>query len=203
MSVLFFLSLLGCFSLVTCAHKPAFNAPITGESAEFIPHLDEKPMKAYLALNLPYGFYKDLLAKTERSETLSLKNRGEAHITLITPVEYDKILKKHLSIAEIHRIALQANIQQLPFKLLCIGRGQREIDNKLEKTYYAVVEGPALIELRRQIEAAYIQQGGKAQEFIPENFHPHVTLGYTLRDLHFEEGVVKNKSSCVYPIEGF
>ena len=29
------------------------------------------------------------------------------------------------------------------------------------------------------------------------DFYPHITLGFTKRDLHFEDGVRKDKSTCV------
>ncbi|WP_413291484.1 2'-5' RNA ligase family protein [Bdellovibrio sp. HCB337] len=175
-----------------------FNAPSTSEKAEFIPHTEEKPMKAYLAMNLPYPPYQALVGQLEKSEGVTLTTRGEAHITVVTPIEYDKVLKKHISIAEIHKIAEEAKIQESSFTPVCIGRGQKELNGKLEKTYYVVIESPALIELRGRIEEVYVKNGGKAQDFVPEKFLPHVTLGFTSRDLHFEDGVVKNRSSCAY-----
>lgn len=171
------------------------------KKAEFIPHTEEKPMKAYLAMNLPYPSYRSLVEQVEEIEGVALTTRGEAHITVVTPIEYDKILKKHLSIAEIHKIAEEAKIQETEFTQVCIGRGQKEIQGKLEKTYFVVVESPPLIELRARIEKAYVKNGGRPQEFIPEKFLPHVTLGFTSRDLHYEDGIVKDKTSCLYPLE--
>lgn len=192
--------------LTACATwKPAaegdfkvFNAPPTTEKAEFTPHTEEKPFKAYLAMNLPYAPYQAMHEQLQKAEGLPLITRGEAHITVITPVEYDKILKKHLSIAEIHRIAEVANIQDIPFKPLCIGRGQKEINGKIERTYFLVVESPGLIDLRGQIEEAYMRNGGQPQDFIPERLSPHITLGFTARDLHVEDAVAKNRDSCLY-----
>jgi 2'-5' RNA ligase len=175
-----------------------FNAPNVSGAAEFIPHIEEKPMQAYLAMNLPYAPYEKLYKQLEKAEGLELKNRGEAHITVVTPIEYDKALKKHLSIAEIHKIAEEAKIQQATYTPVCIGRGQKDISGKIEKTYYVVVESPDLIELRGKIEEAYVKNGGRAQDFVPEKFMPHVTLGYTARDLHHEDGVRKNSTSCIY-----
>lgn len=193
--------------LMACAHNEPvstttnknFNAPDTSEKVEFISHTDEdKPMQAYLAMNLPYYPYQKLLEQLQEREGIKLENRGEAHITVVTPVEYEKILKKHLSIAEIHKIAETANIQYSAFTPVCIGKGQKEINGKLEKTYFVVVDSPALIDLRGQIEDAYVKNGGRPQEFVPEKFLPHVTLGYTARDLHYEDGVFKNHASCIY-----
>jgi 2'-5' RNA ligase len=206
---IFFASLMISFlTLVSCAtQKPQsaadlkkFNAPAVTEKVEFIAHTEEKPMKAYLSMNLPYGPYKDLLEQLQRVEGITLSNRGEAHITVVTPIEYDKILKKHLSIAEIHKIAEAAKIQETAFIPVCVGKGQKELNGKIEKAYFVVVDSPALIDLRGQIEAAYVKNGGKPQHFVPERFFPHVTLGYTARDLHYEDGVIKNKTNCLYQL---
>lgn len=175
-----------------------FNAPPTTEKAEFIPHTEEKPFKAYLAMNLPYAPYQALHEQLQKAEGITLTTRGEAHITVITPIEYDKVLKKHLSIAEIHKIAEAAKIQDTPYTPVCIGSGQKVIDGKIEKTYFVVVESPGLIDLRGQIEEAYVKNGGKLQDFVPEKFSPHVTLGFTARDLHAEDGVTKQRGSCLY-----
>jgi 2'-5' RNA ligase len=178
-----------------------FNAPSTTEKAEFIPHTEEKPMKAYLAMNLPYAPYKSLYEQIQDAEKIQLNTRGEAHITVVTPVEYDKVLKKHMSIAEITKIAEEAKIQDLNFNPVCIGRGEKELSGKPEKVYYVVVESSDLIDLRGKIEEAYVKNGGKPQEFVPEKFLPHVTLGYTARDLHIEDGVTKNKNSCIHQFQ--
>lgn len=178
-----------------------FNAPSTTEKAEFIPHTEEKPMKAYLAMNLPYAPYKSLFEQVQDAEKIQLNTRGEAHITVVTPVEYDKVLKKHISIAEITKIAEEAKIQDLTFTPVCIGRGEKELNGKPEKVYYVVVESSDLIDLRGKIEEAYVKNGGRPQDFVPEKFLPHVTLGYTARDLHIEDGVSKNKTSCIHQFQ--
>jgi len=203
---IFFASLVLLTACVTSKNisegdSKVFTPPSTTEKAEFIPHMEEKPMKAYLAMNLPYLPYQTLLEQLQSREGITLQNRGEAHITVVTPVEYDKVLKRHLSIADIHKIAIDAGIQDLAFTPTCLGRGEKEINGKLEQTYFVVVDSSALIDLRGKIEEAYVKNGGKAQEFVPEKYHPHVTLGYTARDLHNEDGVVKNQKACIYPFK--
>ncbi|MGZ3745455.1 MAG: 2'-5' RNA ligase family protein [Pseudobdellovibrionaceae bacterium] len=178
-----------------------FPKPLTNEKAEFIAHTEKKPMQAYLAMNLPYTPYQAILEQLQKLEGISLVSRGEAHITVITPIEYNRILKKHLKIDEIHKIAEAEKIQETPFTPVCIGKVQKELKGKMEKAYFVVVESPALIELRGKIEEAYVNNGGRPQEFIPERFMPHVTLGFTARDLHLEDGVFKNNTSCLYQFQ--
>lgn len=175
-----------------------FKAPSVTDSAPFVAHNDAAPMQSYLALNLPYAPFQKLLEQVETAEGVSLKNRGDAHITVVTPVEYEKVLKKRLPMAEINKIAEEAKIQETPWTPICIGKAQKEIGGKTESTYFVVVESPALIDLRGKIEEAYIKNGGKAQHFVPEKYAPHITLGFTSRDLHAEDGARKRQESCVY-----
>lgn len=188
--------------LTACA---TLNAPptttATSEKTPFIPHAEDLPMKSYLAMNLPYAPYKALYEQVQEKEDRPLNNRGEAHITVVTPVEFDKVLKKHITIAEINKIAEEAKIEETPFTPVCIGKAEKMLSGHLEKVYFVVVESPALIDLRGKIEDAYVKNGGSEQDFVPEKFLPHVTLGYTARDLHIEDGVVKNKSTCLYNLK--
>lgn len=174
------------------------NAPSTSEVADFIPHTESKPFGSYLAMNLADAPYKPLQPQIEVIEGLSLKSRGEAHITVITPLEYENILKNHISIEEINTIALESGIQSSHIQNICIGRGQKVVHGKIEKTHYVVIDSPNLFKIRRLIHSAYIKKGGNDQDFKPEHFFPHVTIGFTLKDLHFEDGITKDKESCVY-----
>ena len=187
------------FALFACTHAPKLVSPRVREPAIFVAHTTDKPMQSYLAMNLPYKPYKDLLEQIQTTEDITLKNRGEAHITVVTPIEFDQVLKRRLSIDLIHNMAAEFSLQQTPYETLCVGTGSKEIDGKTEKAYFVVVDSPGLVELRRLIQKAFVKAGGSAADFVPENFHSHVTLGYSLRDLHFEDGVIKNKASCKYP----
>jgi hypothetical protein len=171
--------------LAACAHAVPFE-----------PHTGTQPMQSYLAMNLPYEHFQKSLQVVEQHERIHLKNRGEAHITVVSPVEYDNVLKRYISIEEINAIALKYGMQQLPIQEICIGRGQKLLQGKPERTYFVVVSAPGLIKIRELIAAAYVAHGGQPQSFRPDVFFPHVTLGFTARDLHFEDGVIKNYSSC-------
>ncbi|WP_413587584.1 2'-5' RNA ligase family protein [Bdellovibrio sp. HCB274] len=169
--------------------------------AAFIPHAGSGTFKNYLAMNLPYEGYQPILQQLESRLQKSLKNRGEAHITVITPVEFDKVLSRHLKMQDIHDVAHKMQIQQSPYRPLCLGQGQLKSEGKEENTYFVVVESEALFQIRKVIEELYIQKGGKSGEFKAELFFPHVTLGYTERDLHYEDGVTKDAASCIYKME--
>ena len=169
---------------------------LDGGSAPFIKHEDDKPFGSYLAMNLPYAPVKSLFDEIERTGGQSLITRGEAHITVVTPVEFDKVLKKHLSISEISKIALDAEIQSATFDIVCLGKSELVVGNERLTTYFVVVTALQLLEIRTAVQQAYIKAGGAADEFSPEGFYPHITVGFSKRDLHFEDGILKDKSAC-------
>jgi hypothetical protein len=169
--------------------------------APFLAHEGKEPFKNYLAMNLTYSGYQPILAQLEGILKAPLKNRGEAHITVVSPVEFDKVLGKRLKMKDIHQIAEKMNLQKSPYHPLCVGRGAATINGKEESTYFVVIESEGLFKVRKEIETLYIKKGGKIGEFNPELFFPHVTLGYTERDLHYEDGVKKDAASCIYKLE--
>ena len=150
-------------------------------------------LKNYVSLDLAYATYSEKLQKLEKQIQKSLKNRGEAHITLITPPEYNH-LRQRLSDIEIHEQAKLFLKSPPRFKEFCIGSGETSINQKKETTYYVVVESSDFIAFRKKL--AQLSQL-PVTEFNPDLFYPHITLGFTSRDLHYEDGVIKNKQSCL------
>lgn len=156
--------------------------------------------KNYLEMRLNFEPFAEMRQVVEKREGLVLKNRGEAHVTVITPPEFKKI--QHLiPMKEIQQIAWNNGLQETPLKLICIGKGQHREGPALGVTYYVVVQADRLFEIRRKIADAYVQKGGQTSEFMPDLYYPHVTLGFTTRDLHLEDGVVKDESSCVFQLK--
>jgi hypothetical protein len=131
-----------------------------------------------------------------------LKTRGEAHITVVTPVEYWHVLRKvGVTIAEINLIAQESQIQRAQFRVICLGKRSKELAGIKESTYYVVVRSPDLLQIRRKVRDLYLSKRGSRRAFKPENWLPHITLGYTERDLHESDGVKKDENSCILPIQ--
>ncbi len=151
--------------------------------------------KSHLAMNLHYPPVEKVKEQVDGSLLSPLKTRGEAHITVITPPEYEK-LKTFLSMEKINALAVQHNIQQFAFNPVCLGRGRLQIDGHEESTYFMVVNSADLLNLRKQIKEAFVLAGGASKDFDENLFFPHITVGFTKRDLHFEDGILKDKSSC-------
>jgi len=176
-------------------HKPLFD------EVEFIKHLGPRPMQTYLAMNLNAQGLDSVRRSIEQRTQTSLKHRGEAHITVITPVEFDKYFRPLKGAGEfMNERALELGIQRLPFEIVCIGQGQKAEMS----TFYYVVKSQDLLNLRNQIAKELFEQLPHNVEtqmlkesWKKEVFYPHITLGFTHRDLHFEEGVTKDSGSCI------
>lgn len=151
----------------------------------------------YLALSVPFEPVRALHARLEKLAGLKLHTREESHVTVITPPELE-ILKTKLKMEEIEAIALREQIQDADLKLLCIGEGRLQTDEGEKKTYFIVVKSRRLMRIRKSIELLFRARGGGRSEFIAANYYPHITIGFTDTDLHFEQGVVKDIRSCRY-----
>lgn len=192
------------FSIVTstgvanAAPLPFSAQGLRGTDEVFLPHAGPGRYDSYLALNLPFAPAAELRSAVEAQFRVTLKHRGEAHVTVVTPVEFWDVLKPlGMTIQEIDQIALESGLQQLPVSAVCLGRGQLVINSILESTFYVVVKSPELVALRARIQQRFEELGGTPGAFNAETFYPHITLGYTERDLHDTDGVFKDDKTCV------
>lgn len=153
----------------------------------------------YLQMNVNFKPVKDLFYQLDEflADSLNKTNaRTEAHITVLTPIEYQNFFKPlNISMNEINHVALDYKIQKSDYKILCIGKG--ESDTRTEATYYLVVESKNLLKIRKELYELYLIKGGIPSRFDPESFYPHITIGYSAaRDLHLADGVHKGRNSC-------
>ncbi|MES2803890.1 MAG: hypothetical protein V4654_15465 [Bdellovibrionota bacterium] len=144
--------------------------------------------KSYVSLDLEYPEYQQTLNKLDAFLSTSLVNRGEAHITVITPPEF-KTLTAKISAETIHQEWEEWKTKN--FKKVCLGEGSLKEKNLVFKTYYIVVEASELLAFREHLKNKYAVENFKASVF-----YPHITLGFTEKDLHFEQGVIKDRKSC-------
>ena len=169
-----------------------------GSSVEFLQHQGNGKFDNYLSMNLPFAPMKALFSQVQANENVELKNRGEAHITVVTPIEYWEALRPHqISMQEINDIASKYQIQDSKFEVVCLGRGVASINGKTETTYFAVVKSQDLIKIRQEIFKIFLSKGGSKAEFDPDRFFSHITIGFTNRDLHEQDGVIKDERSCI------
>lgn len=168
------------------------------KSMAFIPHTGVGKFDNYLAMTINYEAIKPLFNQLETRVGRELKHRGEAHITVVTPVEYHQILKPYLSIQTINELA--KGIQNHSFEVVCLGAFEKSVNNKKEQTYYVVVKSDDLMSVRNRIAQTFIKAGGSKKDFKVSAFYPHITVGFSARDLHLSDGAVKDDSSCAYPL---
>lgn len=175
----------------------ALNASQLG----FISHQGPGAFDTYLTMEVPYTPVKSLYKELSNRSNLPLITRGEAHITVITPPEYYGELKAYITMDEIDQIAKEMNIQKSQFNVKCLGSGALAIDGKEEKTFYIVVESQDLLNIRQRILDTIQARGGSPVLFKPERFFPHITVGFTKRDLHESDGIFKDVRTCVEKID--
>ena len=147
-----------------------------------------------------YEAVRQLIPQLESRYGLKLQNRGEAHITAITPPEYtgatnaQKIgLCNLISSGEIHS-RYRSVIQKLKFQALCIGSRQTP-DGKL--VFFLVLRSPGLMQLRKDLQSIYEERGRLSKiptQFSAQNYWPHITIGYIKDDVH---GVSKGVETCL------
>ncbi len=161
--------------------------------------LSFKTQSNYLAMELNFKPSEAIRLEVEKDIGRQLKNRGEAHITVLSPPEYNTI-KSKITIQEINEVAQKNQIQMSSVRPICIGVGESKNNNN-QKTYYVVVDSQNLLKIRKEIAEIFVDRGGDLEKFDANNFYPHITLGFTDRDLHLEsDGVVKNTDSCRYTL---
>lgn len=180
------LGILICLSFTACATNPVHR----------VPGSDSLLGKSYVSIDLDVAPFEKIKRDLEISEKINLKSRGEAHITLITPPEM-KRLRQVLSSQEIDEVLQESNVLHAPYKQICVGRGR----SKNQSTYFVVIEADSFYKFREALYQRFLKNGGTVSTFSPKAFHPHVTVGFTERDLHLEEGVVKDSRSCLYPLK--
>lgn len=199
--LLIFVLLAGCQSLRTPAPlAPAAPlrieaAALNGEGQPFEKH------KNYLAKPLPYAPMAKVLKQLEEKIGQTLITRGESHVTILTPPEFDKI-KKVVTIDEVNAIADRHQLLVSQLEPVCLGRGEAPLGkDKLEQTYFIVLNAPELLSIREEIRHLVVSRGSAPELFEAEKFYPHITVGFTKADLHESQGVIKDRRSCLFDLE--
>lgn len=174
--------------------------------------------KNYLQMNLNFEPVRRLKDQMAQLLGVSLdgydpatgltRPRVEAHITVITPPEYNEYLAGSISMKRINEIAQEMNIQSARFEVIGVGSGaaylndQGEVsrDGKKQETFFIVVQSEDLLKIRRAIYREALSNPNRIMsrlgQMSPEVFFPHITIGYTFGDLHLgPHGVRKDKTS--------
>ncbi|KAF9272799.1 hypothetical protein BGZ68_002082 [Mortierella alpina] len=177
----------------------------------FKSHNGTKPYSSWVGLTLDYSYIKpvfNLIKATESIANGTLRTRGEAHITVITPPEFDRILRpagvtiQHLD--DLATTGLQKDrLQKAKFGFECLGRVQvvSKPGNVFQQAVQIILKDYGdLVDYRWDVFSLFVKKGGNPALFDPENFSPHITLGFRHRDIFEVDGVFKRKNACIRQI---
>jgi hypothetical protein len=151
-----------------------------------------------LALGVEYKQIKtlryqvSLFTDTKLTFFKGWSSTGEAHVTFISPPEA-KILLKHLTLDQMNKIALKNDILNADLQVLEVGSASGiSYKGNQSTTFFLIVESQKLRFIRNEIYQAYLKEDGQAGSFDPNRFFPHITIGFTVDDLHEGNGVIKD-----------
>ncbi|KAJ2784571.1 hypothetical protein H4R18_001036 [Coemansia javaensis] len=171
----------------------------------FASHADGTPFGSYLQQTLDFAPFADLFAAVNATAG-TLRSRGEAHVTVVSPPEFERVLKPAgVAIGEIEAIAMRAGIQRARLAPVCLGRFSGALpnpatdDDRGRFLLYSLVVADAfgdLARIRQEVFKLYRERGGEGALFQPEAFWPHVTIGFDRRDLFVEDGLYKGANWC-------
>jgi len=174
--------------------KPIDDKPVTSifiDSSEtrgvtFKSSSESGPYGSYITRNLDYPKYEKVFEQLKKNYP-KLKNRGEAHITVLTPVEFYCYFKTAGTTIKQLEDMIGPFIHENGFKVdfSIESLGSHQVDEK--ETFFIIVNSQDLIKLRKKW--ATLPNKG----FKPEVFYPHITIGFTDQDLHSSQGVVKDE----------
>jgi len=197
----FFLTiLLFCFSLTAFSQTPLnlTTAIYQNNDEPFHSHQGDGQFDSALAMSIQNNPIKSLREQIEIALKIKLdyfkqwNPNGEAHVTVVTPVEFFHVLKSKLSMIEIDAIADKYDIQNSRLMIQGIGSAKAWVEGKEEETFFVIVDSAGLRNIRQQIFYEFTRRGGDRCAFDPGWYFPHITIGYTKRDLHESDGVIKN-----------
>ena len=164
----------------------------------FLTHEGTGAFDNALAMNIIYAPVKNLRPQIEaligkKLDFFKAWNAdGEAHVTVVSPLEFYNALKVKLSMKEINAIAEKYDIQDSRLSLLGLGSAKSWVEGRLEESFFLIVDSAGLRNIRQQIWYEFTRRGGDRSAFDPTWFFPHITIGYTKRDLYEADGVLKN-----------
>ena len=153
-------------------------------------------------MNLPYQFIQPVFFEVQEREKLKLITRGESHVTVITPPEESILKAQGVSPQLIDAQAQREKIQDSELNPVCLGEGSALVGGVMDRTYFIVLEADRLRQLRLQFSALVAKdETSRLRQFEPGRYLPHLTVGFTRQDLFEQNGVVKDATSCIYPLE--
>ncbi len=127
----------------------------------------------------------------QKKLSIKLSDRKEAHITIITPPEFDGRFNpgKH----GLHDVFTSKEIndhyskviKQSKFRVECIGVQKKSSEKKL--VFFLIVKSNHLLNIRKHLAKEYYKRAkrkGIKAYFNPLKWDPHITIGFVNNDIH-------------------
>lgn len=151
-----------------------------------------------LIYNVDFKATQEIKKQIEKTYGVTLEDRKEAHITVITPPEAKGTfnpngvgINQFISTPEIQK-TYSPFIQNMKFKIVCVGKLQK--DDKL--VFFLVVESKGLLNIRTHIQKELEKRAAVFNiktYFKATDYTPHVTIGFIIDDIH---GIPKDFTTC-------
>lgn len=96
---------------------------------------------------------------------------------------------------KINQIAQDYDIQSSDLRILGIGSGKKLFNGQMGETFFIIVESKKLLQIRNAIYKKYLDYKGPVSgpnAFKPNDFYPHITIGFTHDDIHESDGLIKD-----------
>ena len=140
-----------------------------------------------MARNISFEPVSQIRRHIEMRRNLKLRHRGEAHITILTPPEYNQIREWNPSVNmnSINRLVGPV-VQYLHFNVLGIGSVKGlNTNNEISEVFFLVVRSRGLRAIRKLIAAEW---SIPKKIFDPMQQDFHITIGFTVSDLFSRPG---------------
>ncbi len=187
--------------LLLAAATPQMQADITAiESLDKRPHF--KPHPDWVGVPLPFAPIEQLRLELEKQLGKKLQHRGEAHVTVITPPEW-RVIGQVLKMSTLDRMVAETSANKAKISVKCLKKVSAQLAGRTEESWFIAVDAPELRDLRHRIWRRFLANGGSPDDFQWKRWAPHITLGFTARDLHDEDRVNKEKMACAFELKSF
>jgi len=164
-----------------------------------IESLDGRPYfqshEDWLGLPLNFAPIEEVRKELEKKIGRTLNSKGEAHVTVITSPEW-RTLGQYLKMDVLDGLVVKEKMMGAKIKVKCLKKITATVNGKVEESWFVSLEAPELKEYRNEVWRRYVAAGGLPEDFDWKRWHPHITVGFTAKEVHDEDKVTKEKSRC-------
>ena len=188
--------LISCFVTTACSSVKTLT--LSKDVFKSVPFSSQYSADGALIRNVDYPSVHALVSQLNSLYQINLQDRNEAHITVVTPPEFQASIAKFVSASEM-LARYSPSIQSVPFDVVCVG--SRKSSTAPNLVFFLVVKAPGLNAIRNDLAqeaASRARTRSVPFEFQPEAFWAHITIGFIKGDV-FE--FTKGPESCLPDVE--